>query len=599
MNRTPDISTEETNKHLQYYPPNACEEVHTGIRMKAYDFMYERNRNHMRDTAMAYFGQKISYGEMFRTIDRYAAALRSHGVREGDTVSIVLPNVPECIYLFYGLNRIGAVANQIDPRTNAEAILERVNAADSKLLFVIGDIVDEKIMPVAGRLKTGCIVAVSVSDSVQFRKLPTVGALFVKTVYGTKRRSWRKSSRCLFVKEFLRGGKSEKTEDSPYRPDLPVSIMYTSGTTGGAAKGAVFSNEAYNAVHKQMMVGRSGYKRGNTFLSGIPFFSAFGSMNGMHNALCNGWAMQIVPKFHPNDFDLLIKRCRPNSSLAVPRFWETLVENGRLGKMDMSFLIFPTAGGDKMPSDTVDRINRFLMKRGSKVRLVVGYGTTEVGGAVSVTMENDAVYAPGSVGTFLPGCAAKIIDPDTGEEQTGESRTGELCLYSPTMMLGYFQNTEATDEITLTDGNGRKYYRTGDKVCIDEKGVNWILDRYKRVMMRPDGHTVGASPIEDVIMSHPSVRDCTVAGVPLDDKGGVIPTAFLALKDGENMSGREMIDSVDEWCRHRLPERDKALAYEIVPEIPYTLMGKADYRKLEKRGFSRDTVFVDDPLFGG
>lgn len=144
--------------------------------------------------------------------------------------------------------------------------------------------------------------------------------------------------------------------------------------------------------------------------------------------------------------------------------------------------------------------------------------------------------------------------------------------------------------------DGIKYYRTGDKGHINEKGSVFIIDRYKRAMILPDGLTVHATPIENVIMEHNSVELCAVVGLFFDENAGVIPTAFIKLKDGESERTR-IIDEINALCLRKISERNKAHAYVIVDSLPYTLMGKIDYRALEKHYFSELDCIVKDHTF--
>lgn len=581
-------------KHLQYFRDGILEEIRNGVNSKAYDYMYAINKDHQDDIAISYFGTKISYKEMFDNIERCAKSLYAHNIREGDIISFVLPNVPEIIYLFYAANRIGAACNMIDPRTNASAIMERANLAKSKLVFVISDMADSKINEYAKQYCADKVVIITPATTLTKRKGLSAEALGVKAVYKIK--NYKNNEKYITYHEFLESD-SNMVHDSEYKKDTVAGIVYTSGTSAGVAKGVMISNEAMNYVPKQQMGGQSGFARQNTFLSCIPFFQAYGFMNGVHNSLCNGWIIQMIPKFNPQDFDLLIKKYKPNNSIGVPRFWELLVDNGRLDKTDLSFLVLPTIGGDKISPSSVKKINNFLEKHGSKVKVIIGYGASEFGGAVSVTLSDYSIYKEGSVGVFFPGCIAKVFDPDTGEEVKGDDRTGELYLHSPTMMLGYFNNDKETEAITYYDEDGLKYYRTGDKVHIDSDGINWIIDRYKRVIPRPDGHKVSASPIENVLMSHEYVSNCAVVGIPRDDKGGFIPTAFVQIPNEVKKKHTELFEALDALCSKEIPARDKPLAYIIIDKLPYTLIGKVDYRQLEETRFDEDTFFVDDPLF--
>lgn len=561
---------------------------------KVYDFMYRQNSAFPNEIALFYFGRKYTYKELFEKIEKYAKAVTSNGVCKGDYVTIVLPNIPELVFIFYACNRIGAVVNLLDPRTNAKAILERTNKTSSKIIFAITDIIKDKIEPYLDDYKTSTIVNISPADSLKSFKIYSATALLIRIVYFLKQSKSRKTN-IISLKSFL-ANSSKSAIDSQYEEDVPCSIVYTSGTDGGKAKGALLSNESYNSMPTMQMSGQEGYSRQNTFLGCIPFFVAYGSINGMHNSLCNGWTIQLIPKFKPNDFDLLIKKYKPNNALGVPRCWESIVDNGRLDKEDLSFLILPTCGGDKIPPSAVEKINTFFAKQGSNVKLIVGYGATELGGAFSVTISDYSIYEPGSVGVFMKGVSGRIFNPETGLEETGEERIGELYVHSPSMMLGYYKDDEQTDAILWKDENGNKYYKTGDKVRIDSRGVNWVIDRYKRVIARPDGHKVAASPIENVILENEGCLEAAVVGIGEEGKGA-IPTAFVKIDKTKGITEDEMFIVLDKLVSDRIAGRDRALAYIFVDELPYTLMGKIDYRRLEKTNIKEMNVYwVKDPL---
>jgi long-chain acyl-CoA synthetase len=164
------------------------------------------------------------------------------------------------------------------------------------------------------------------------------------------------------------------------------------------------------------------------------------------------------------------------------------------------------------------------------------------------------------------------------------------------MMKGYLNSEEETELITIYDPNGIKYYRTGDKGHVTQNGQICVVDRYKRAMMRPDGHTVHATPIENIIMSHEAVIACSVVGIPMGGGAGVIPTAFLTLKNGASDNAL-IINEIDELCLRKLPGRDKAHAYVMMEKLPYTLMGKIDYRKLESLKLEDLDLMVKDHTF--
>ncbi len=571
---------------LKYYSNEAVKYVSDRIEQNAYQYMVESNKQRMHYVAIEYFGVKVTYKKLYQEIEKVAKVLRSKGISKGDFVTLCLPNIPEIIYFVYALNRIGAVACLIDPRTNAEGILERANNSKSKLLITIIDIVNEKINLISEQLFAQSIVIVSPAESTSIKSAKSIA---VKFIYAFKHAKL-KSQKYIKYQNFIKSGREWTGKiDGEFTSNTPAIIVYTSGTTG-SSKGVVISNENIIASKKLIEYGASKVEKNASFLGVIPFFSAYGSCTGMNNSLCNGWKIIMIPQFKPNEFSKLLLKHKTPSALGVPRFWSSFAEAGT--NTDLSFLKNPICGGDKISPISVQKINRYLIEHNAG-RLKIGYGASEFAGGIVITLDS-GLYKENSTGEILPGVIGMVIDPNTGDELT-YNEEGELCFYSPTMMMGYFNNEDETNQITIFK-NGIKYYRTGDKGHIDENGCVYIVDRYKRVMMRPDGHTVHASPIEDVIMKHNLVENCAVVGLPLDSDAGVIPIAFIKLKNSVS-NYTSLVDEIDDLCLKEIPERDKAHAYVIVESFPYTLMGKIDYKALEKNRLSEMDLIIKDYSF--
>lgn len=554
---------------LKYYSKDAPEYVNEECEQSAFQYMESLNTERLEYIALQYFGIKISYKKLFGRIELIARALKASGILEDDFVSLCMPNIPEMIYFVYGLNRIGAVACLIDPRTNAEGILQRVNETGSKMLIVVTDIIPQKISIIADRLNTMSIIGVSPIDSLACK---SVSAIAVKIAYLFK--GHKSLPRYVTYKHFI-GLADSYVEDinASFQKDRTAIIVYTSGTTG-TAKGVMITNECMIASRKMIQYGSSNIDGNAAFLGVIPFFSAYGAMTGMNNSLCCGWNIILIPQYKPSDFGKLMLKYRPASALGVPRFWSEFARN--FTDTNLSYLKNAICGGDKISPISVEQINEYLIRNGSN-RLKIGYGSSEFGGGIVITTENGP-YEKNSTGELLPGVIGMVIDPDTREELK-YGFDGELCFHSPTMMKGYFGNEKETRQITIFK-NGLKFYCTGDKGHITEDGTVHIVDRYKRVMMRPDGHTVHAAPIENAILQHEAVEVCAVAGVSFDSDAGVIPTAFIVVK--QNIQNKKVvIDEIDLMCLRQIPERDKAHIYVILNKLPYTPMGKVDYRYLE------------------
>lgn len=198
-------------------------------------------------------------------------------------------------------------------------------------------------------------------------------------------------------------------------------------------------------------------------------------------------------------------------------------------KVDLSFVKCAIAGGDKMSTEVERKVNAFLKNNNCSKKIQKGYGMTEMSSGVVIT--TDKCNKEGSVGIPCIGTTAKIIDCETGQELT-YGQQGELCISTPTVMLGYLNNEEETNKVIEVDKEGKKWVHTGDMAYIDEDGCIFIIDRMKRMIIRPDGHNVFPSLIETVIMGCKAVEKVAVVGMP-DDKGssGKWPVAHVVLKN--------------------------------------------------------------------
>lgn len=564
---------------LKYYPADAADYVTADEHQSIYQYLRNSCQQHPDYIAIEYFGHRITYQQLLECIDKTASSLVALGITEGDYVTVCLPNLPEIVFFIYALNSIGATACLIDPRTNSENILHRANESQSKLLIAVTDIIPAKIDPIADQLIAEKIIDVSPAYSAK--------SLAVKAAYSLKRRHY-KSSKYISQKAFL---KNQVPACHPRHSQSSAIMLYTSGTTGDS-KGIMLSDENMIAAHKLIHFGATQTEHNAIFLGVIPFFSAYGAVTGMNNSLCSGWKIVMIPKYDPKDFGKLLLAHNAECVIGVPRFWEDFAASNKA--VSLCHLINSVCGGDRIAPPALDRVNQYLSARGGS-RLKVGYGASEFGGGIVITTDNGP-YEEGGTGEILPGVIGMVIDPDTGEELTYNA-DGELCFHSPSMMLGYFNRESETEEITVYK-NGIKFYRTGDKGHISPSGTVHIIDRYKRIVIRPDGHTVNVSPIENVILSHAGVLACAVVGIPLDSKAGVIPTAFIVTEKSEQ-DFETLIRKIDSLCLEKLPGRDKAQAYVQIDALPYTPMGKVDYRKLASNQFDKLTCIITDYTFLG
>ena len=536
-----------------------------------YDYLYDSNRAHLDEVALEYFGRKTTYGQMFARIEAAAKAFWQCGVRSGDVVAFCTVTTPETVYAFYGLNRLGAVANMIDPRTNADRIRQYLQESKARVIVVI-DAAYPKIAKLIGSACVEAVIVVSAANAAPFAM-----RIGYRLTQGKPRMPL--GGRCVPWNAFVAAGRSARAAYAAYRPNTPAAILHTGGTTG-TPKGVVLSNDNFNTMVVFQKYARTRMQRGNSFLGIMPPFIAYGLVCGINNPLCLGLRIILIPKFDPQQFAALVVKHKPNHALGVPSYWESLAKSEGIG--DLSFLENAITGGDGITPSAEEAVNTFFKAHGCRHKLSKGYGMTELSSTATYSV-CDACNPPESVGIPLFWNNVKIVEPGTQKELPYRQQ-GEICLTSPTMMLGYYRNEEETRRTLLTHDDGVTWIHSGDIGYMDEDGVLFLVGRSKRVIPRPDGHKVWPSQIESVLSEHPAVAACAVVGLHNPDgENGRIPTAFVVLKDG--MAGSSaLIDELDRMSKARLPERDVALAYHFIDALPLTPIGKVDYRALERMG---------------
>lgn len=555
---------------LKYYPEEAINAPLPECTI--YEYIWNCNKEHLDKPALKYFGKVSTYAQMFSQIDGAAKAFSALGVKQGELVSMCMLTMPETIYSIYGLNKVGAVCNLIEPRTNAELIKDRINAANSKVLVVV-DVFLSKILQIVDKTKLEKIIVVPLSES-----MPLCTKIGFKLTKGRKIPHIPAEKKYQYWETFLVAGKNESPIFARYEKDAPAAVIYTGGTTG-ISKGALLSNDSLTGMALQTIYDAPRLYEGERFLEIMPPFIAYGLVFGFFIPFCACLENTLIPVFEPKKFAELVLKHKPNHVVGVPAFFESLANSAEVGNQKLDFLMCAITGGDRLLGSTEDHINEFFKEHGCKYTILKGYGMTEIGSAATFTA-TDECNIPGSVGIPTHCTEVKVIDHETGEE-LGYNVQGELCMTGSTMMLGYYQNDTETNKVMRRHPDGKVWIHTGDIGYMTQDGVVYIVDRIKRMVIRPDGHNVWPSQIEEVVIQHPAVKECVVVGMPNPkNKNGKIPTAFIVVNEGFK-AGDALIWELDQFSKEHLPERDVAMAYRFADKLPLTLVGKVDYRTLE------------------
>ena len=533
-----------------------------------YDYMTACNAGRMDETALNYFGRKITHRQLQTEIDRCARALIASGVKAGDVVSLGMLAMPEMIYLLYAINKIGAVSNMVVLNTSEQEMAQQLSNG-GKLVITV-DVAAKAVAAAAKEAGVDRIVVIPVHTSMPF---------FVRTAASLKAPA--APSGVTSWANFIRQGQENPLAVCPGNTKAPAVIEYTGGTTG-ETKGAVISNRAANAVVFQYKTATTilHFAAGQRFLDVLPPFIAFGVFFGAHMPLCLGFENVVVPDPTPESFLHSYIKFRPNHFSTSPLHIEALTKSKTVQKMDMSPTITVSYGGDKASIEWEDRINAFLKAHGVPYPLSKGYGLTEVASAFCVSSHELAEMIPFARNNI------RILDVDTGTD-LGYGQEGEICISGPSLMDGYFRNEEATSE-KIWEENGVRWLHTGDLGLITEDGFFTVTGRLKRVFWRlgPDNQVLRIYPmsVEQVLDKYPGVEHSAVIGLQ-NSIDGYRPIAYII-----PIAGADTIteDELLSFCHQQLPPAAVPCEVRFIEKFPLTRSGKVDYRVLERMAAEPD-----------
>lgn len=521
------------------------------------------------NVAYIYYGHRVTYKNFVKKIEKTARALKNYGVKEGDRVTICMPNTPEGITMVYAVNMVGAVCNMVHPLSSEKELEYYIKVAESKYVLVF-DAVFDKVYKLRDTAQLERIIVVRPSDGLGFLKQRMYKLLHVKKV-----RLPSNDSRVVLWEDFIANSYFYQGNYHEERGgEDPAVIMYSGGTTG-APKAVLLSNRNINAesICDATMIRQ--IESNATVLSILPLFHCFGLGVCIHTPLCKGMGCILIPVFSHKQFAEIIRKNEPNFIVGVPTLFEALV-NTKLKSDDLKSVTAVICGGDALNQTLRDKVNECLKNHGSSAKIRVGYGLTEGSGAVCLSPEH--AFADGIIGVPLPETDFKIVKNDTFKElPAGEE--GEICISGPLVMMGYLGDEIETSQVLRLHDDGKLWLHTGDLGYIDKDGLVYFAQRLKRMIIS-SGYNIYPTHLESIINSHEAVLTSTVIGIDHPYKGQV-PKAFIVLKPGYK-AGRRIEREIRELLERNIPIYALPAAYEFRDKLPQTKIGKVAFRELEK-----------------
>ncbi len=521
-------------------------------------------------TAFDFQGRSTSYGEMLANINRCAKALRAIGIRENDKVTIIMPNCPQAIYMFYALNAVGAIANMVHP-LSAEKEIEFYIEKSHSVAAITLDQFYYKLEKVRKNVKLNTLIIASIRD-----ELPALTKAGYDLTLGRKIKKLPENAPVLMWKEFLKLSSVSEPDFTVRREsDDPAVILYSGGTTG-KNKGIVLTNKNFNALSQQITATNPMFLPGDKMLAAMPIFHGFGLGVCIHSMLANGGRCLLLPKVNPKEYAKMLTKYKCNFIAGVPTLYEKMISNPEMEGKDLSCLKGVFSGGDSLSIELKKKFDTFLAAHGAVVQVREGYGTTETVTACCLTPIHKS--KEGSIGVPFPDTYIKIVRPGTDEELPYGDE-GEILLAGPTVMKEYLDEPEETANTLRTHSDGLTWVYTGDLGTMDEEGFVYFKGRAKRMIIS-SGFNVYPAQVENILDSHEKVQMSCVIGIP-DPIAIQVVKAFVMLKPGV-VESDDVKTELIEYCKKHVFRYAVPREVEFRDELPKTLVGKVAYRALEE-----------------
>ena len=521
-----------------------------------------------------YYGTTISWTKLSEMVDACAAAMTANGVKKGDRVTICAPNMPQTIAAVYATNKIGAIGNMLHPLSVKSEAEHAVNLTGSKFAFCFD--VSEKAFDGMD------ITLVKCKTNTYFEKTP-MG--FIRSL-GYKYKIKGKTAEAHVKKkiewtDFLNEGKEYINKNgvpaTQGTPEDTAAIMFTGGTTG-LPKGVQLSNSAINHLSYELFdVIDDDFDLDNDgMLTALPVFHGFGYALCMHVSMCAGIAQALFPSFDAKACSSAIAKHHLNFIFGVPDFFEKVYKAGYLDDVDMSKFKLIGSGGDVVPYSLTKKMDELLAKNGAKCHFASGYGLTECVTVCTFT-DPSREAKQGCIGQTCINVEAMTVKVGTTEEVKGED--GELCIYAPTLMKGYYNDKEETDKVLVKHDDGKVWLHTGDMCYIDEINDIYYRQRLKRVF-KISGYLVYPSFIEEAMRNMSEIYDCCVIG--LEENGRTNLKLYVVKhKKVANADEAQLTEKIKRFADDNLSKWSAPKYIEYIDQLPRTKIGKVDFKVLQ------------------
>lgn len=600
-------------------------------------YIKDLNKNNGSLIAETYYGNKITYDELFYKSDLVAKALSQLGVKKGDIIMKLMPNVPEAAQGWLGATEIGAISDFIDPRpdsmdinANAKKVLELVKYEKAKYILALDVCYLSMLKPIENELKElgiESIITVSSQDSMTIDgKIDYLNDVVayndLKNARNPKEQleSYKAILNKIKTMEEMSLAYEVSIKNSPlkvvklkdlmyecqnsqiYRvndSDLVNYIGHTSGTSGARPKPITITNANCISSVDQTIRAKVAPKTGENVLHILPFFAPFGAFNNFLLNLGVGANNIDVPEFEINEFGYLIKKYKPNAIMTTPAWLAALPSYKYLDNEDLSYITKIIYGGDSMTPEDEEKLNEWLKQHGSSAKIEKGHGMSEYCGCGSYARGEYNKY--GAIGIPIPDTIYTIVDPNIDDklvplkfDKNSDRLAGELIVSGGAVTNGILHNDIVVPHFDL---DGKSYIRTRDLVEMDRDGVFFHNARKDRSFARFDGYKIKPHEIEKKIEENKYVKYAKLVGYFDENKRGIMPICHIVLE--EEYKDISQIDIVSDIVNNTIiadptmSSRQIPSKFKIREFMPLTKNSKVNFNALIAEGLTGDEISVN------
>lgn len=535
--------------------------------MSAYDYIRILNKDNLHKKAITCGNKSITYSELFTEIENTAKMLKAYGVKKGEVVTMNLPASAEEVFLFYALDKIGAVANYVIAGTPINSIVDNMNELNSRKYFT-QQVTEKDAKYILENLNNDKVVVIDLASNRVFKKRSTNHNVnpYGMPKINTLKRNFKNQSKV----------KSERNQDDT------LFIAKTGGSTG-IPKNVLISDRSFNMVAHQFMNSSLDYNAGDKWLRLWPIFHVTSAVSACHLPLCVGMEMILEPEFNFTNIDEIIWKYKPEHLLLVPPLLEIIINSSLLKDKDLSFVKTVGCGGAGMPKPLEEAAVKFFKEHNMNVYLGSGYGQTENGSSAAIRMSHETTVN-GSVGVPLVDTTISVFDEEMNEIRYNQE--GEICIKSSNFMKGYLNDEVLTNSVIKKHKDGSLWLHTGDLGYVTEDGFVYVLGRITRTIFLQTAEKVYPDKLGEKLMLVEGVKEISVIQIPdVKHEGYFVPACCIVKEDG--YCEKDVMHNLIEFCNGNVEKYAIPRDIKFVSELPHNKMGKVDIKLLEKTYYEK------------